>query len=338
MRILDGLAELPVLVAPMAGGPTTPALVAAAAKVGSLGFIAGGYRTSDDLAAQVEVTRAQTENFGVNLFVPNSTPIAQMAYRDYRSQLLPIAEHYGVELPSEPRDSDDAWQDKIDLLIAVAPPVVSFTFGIPEKPAIDALHRAGSALAQTVTSAMEAERAVAVGMDILIVQGSGAGGHSGTFSPDAPRAEQPLPDLVREVAAHTSCPIIAGGGIGSARDVAVTLHAGARAVAVGTALLLTPEAGTSATHRRALLEWRDRPTTITHAFTGRPARGIHNSFIDAHQDAPFGYPVLHYLTQPIRRAAAVAGEPENVHLWAGTGFAQATEQPAGEALRALSGT
>ena len=75
---------------------------------------------------------------------------------------------------------------------------------------------------------------------------------------------------------------------------------------------------------------------LTRSFTGRPARGIRNQFIDQHTAlAPAGYPAVHHLTSPIRKAAAAAGEPEAVHLWAGTGYRQATAGAAADVLRDL---
>lgn len=329
-------AELPIFAAPMAGGPTTPSLVVAAANAGGFGFLAGGYLTTEDLAAQITATRARTESFGVNLFVPGGMPVDDAAYRSYRARLAPIADHYGVELPERPVAGDDEWHTKVDLLVEVAPPVMSFTFAIPDVDTIRRLHQAGVVLAQTVTSSDEAMLADEAGMDALVLQAPAAGGHSGTLMPGSSVLDTPLPDLVRQVAARTALRLIAGGGIASANDVEAALTAGASAVSVGTALLLAPEAGTSPTHRRALTELRERSTTITHAFTGRPARGISNTFISEHLDAPLSYPAIHFLTQPIRRAAAAAGEAENVHLWAGINFAKALEQPAAETLRQLA--
>jgi NAD(P)H-dependent flavin oxidoreductase YrpB (nitropropane dioxygenase family) len=144
-----------------------------------------------------------------------------------------------------------------------------------------------------------------------------------------------LVDLLPAVAAVVDLPLLGAGGLGTPADVAAVISAGAEAVMVGTALLLAPESGTSAVHRAALLAG-DRPTTVTRAFTGRPARGLRNAFVEAYDaHAPSGYPALHHLTSPLRRAAAAAGDPEPVNLWAGTGYRRAHERPAAETLRAL---
>ena len=131
-------------------------------------------------------------------------------------------------------------------------------------------------------------------------------------------------------------PIIAAGGLATAADVAAVLSAGADAVAVGTVLLRADEAGTSATHRAAIADPARTGTVRTHAFTGRPARGLRNDFTDRYAGvAPLGYPAVHHLTRPMRAAAAAAGDPERVHLWAGTGYRAATAEPAATILRRL---
>lgn len=329
---------LPVLAAPMAGGPTTADLVVAAAGAGSMGFVAGGYRTADGLAAQVHEVRTRTSRFGVNLFVPAPVPVDRAAYARYRDRLRPEAERLGVELPGEPVEDDDAWRDKLDLLLADPVPVVTLTFAIPDRAAVDALHAAGTIVIQTVTTAGEAERAASAGVDALVVQGCGAGGHSGTLSPAANPEDRPLPGLVAEVRARVALPVVAAGGLGDPAAVAAVIGAGAAAVAVGTALLLTPEAGTSAPHRSALAGPDRGPTVLTRAFSGRPARALRNAFVDSHHGhAPTGYPALHHLTSPIRRAAVAAGDAEHVNLWAGTGYRSAVDRPAAAVLEHLAG-
>jgi NAD(P)H-dependent flavin oxidoreductase YrpB (nitropropane dioxygenase family) len=320
----------------MAGGPTTPDLVLAAADVGSLGFLAAGYLTAEALAEQVARVRAATSAFGVNLFAPNPVPVDPARYAAYRDQLRAVAERYDVELPSEPVEDDDAWRDKIDLLLEQPAPVVSFTFGIPDAAALAALHRAGSLLVQTVTSPDEARRAAVAGVDALAVQASAAGGHSGTLTPEVVPAVVPLPLLVRQVRDAVELPILAAGGVSTRDDLAAVLAAGADAAVVGTALLLAHESGTSPAHRAGLRD-PTRETLVMRAWTGRPARGLPNAFSDAYDAvAPIGYPALHHLTRPIRRAAAAAADPEGVNLWAGTGVRTVREASTAQILTALT--
>ncbi|WP_431968313.1 nitronate monooxygenase [Actinacidiphila sp. bgisy160] len=330
--------DTPVLAAPMAGGPTTPALVAAAARAGGLGFLAGGYRTAAALAEQIAAVRPSGMPFGVNLFAPNPVPVDPGAFRRYARAIAPDAGTHGVDtLTAEIVEDDDHWADKVDLLLSAPVPVVSFTFGIPRASVVSALRAAGSLVVQTVTSAAEARAAAEAGADVLAAQASAAGGHSGTLTPQRIPAAVPLEDLLGEVRAAVSLPLVAAGGLATPAAVAGALHAGADAVMVGTVLMRADEAGTSSPHRAALADPARTGTVVTRAFTGRPARALRNDFTDRHTDAaPAGYPALHHLTSPMRKAAAAAGDQERIHLWAGTGHRHATEEPAERILRRLA--
>jgi NAD(P)H-dependent flavin oxidoreductase YrpB (nitropropane dioxygenase family) len=326
----------PVVAAPMAGGPTTSSLVLAAASAGSLGFLAGGYLSAEALGEQIVAVRRHTSRYGVNLFAPNPVPVDPEQYDEYRHRIGPEATRYGVELPAEPVEDDDAWHDKVALLVRMPVPVVSFTFGVPDAESVASLRAVGSRLVQTVTSVEEARLASGAGVDALAVQASVAGGHSGTFTPESIPADRPLAELVADVRAEVDLPLLGAGGIASADDVRRTLAAGAEGAVVGTALLLAHEAGTSDAHRAGLLD-HDRETAVMRAWTGRPARGLRNSFSDAYDaGAPVGYPAVHHLTRPIRRAAAAEADAERVNLWAGTGFRTARQAPAAEILRGLA--
>ncbi|KUI23656.1 nitronate monooxygenase family protein [Mycobacterium sp. GA-2829] len=329
--------RLPVIAAPMAGGATTTAMVIAAAGAGSLGLLAAGYKKPDALQAEIATVRAASVPFGVNVFAPNPVPIDAEDYRRYAAALQPDADRYGLTLPGEPIDDDDAFAAKIDLLRADPVPIVSFTFGLPDIDVIRGLQRAGTTVVQTVTSADEAEAAAAAGVDMLAVQASVAGGHSGTFTPDRMPTPLTLTELVGQIATTTRLPVIAAGGLATAADVAAVLHSGAVAAAVGTVLLRAEESGASATHKAALADPSRTGTVLTRAFTGRPARGLRNGFIDRFEaSAPLGYPAIHHLTSPLRKAAAAAGEADLVHLWAGTGYRHAAEQPTAAILTGLA--
>lgn len=330
----------PVLAAPMAGGATTPELVVAAGRVGSLGLLAAGYKDVDTLCAQVDSVRATGVPFGVNLFAPNPVPIDPEAYRAYARLLQPEADAYGISLDATAlREDDDWWQEKVSALTKDPVPVVSFTFGIPSADVIAAFAKAGTLTIQTVTTATEARQAADAGIDMLVVQASAAGGHSGTLTPATLPPEIPLSDLIAQVRAAVPLPIIGAGGISRPEHVSSALAAGAQAVSVGTALLRSDESGASAIHRSALVDPTLTSTVVTRAFTGRPARALRTRFTDTFGDvAPLGYPAVHHLTGTLRKAAAAAGDADRVHLWAGTGFAEAQAAPVAEILRRLAST
>jgi NAD(P)H-dependent flavin oxidoreductase YrpB (nitropropane dioxygenase family) len=331
--------DVPVIAAPMAGGPGNTDLVIAAARAGSLGFVAGGYKTPEAFAAEITTVAAAGVPFGVNLFAPNPVPVDPAAFRRYADLMAAEAQRYDVTVDATaPTEDDDRWHDKLDVLRAHPVPLVSFTFGIPASADIDLLRGTGALLVQTVTNAEEAKAAAAAGVDALTVQAVVAGGHSGTLTPTRPLPDVPLPELVAAIRSAVDLPVIAAGGLATPDAVATAIGAGAEAVAVGTVLLRSDEAGTSAIHRAALADPARTSTVLTHAFTGRPARALRNEFTDRYGDvAPYGYPALHHLTSGMRKAAAAAGDPERVHLWAGAGFREATEEPVAAILTRLAG-
>ncbi len=336
-RLLDS--TLPIVAAPMAGGPTTPALVRAVADAGGFGLLAGGYKTPDVLASEIAEVRAHTSCLGVNLFVPGANEPDRDAFGAYAAELRSEAEVYGIGLDSEPVSDDDWWPQKLALLVVDPVPLVSLTFALPDAADVAALQRAGTAVLATVTTPTEARDARAIGVDGLVVQGAGAGGHSGTHDPNRPPAPIPTDLLVRDVRAAVELPVIATGGVDGPASVHALLCAGADAVAVGTLLLRTDEAGTSSTHRAALADDTFPETVLTHAFTGRPARALRNGFIDRHHaTAPVGYPAVHHLTRALRQAAARAGDTDRLHLWAGTGYRSTPTGPASDVVRWLAGT
>ncbi|MGJ3508726.1 nitronate monooxygenase [Enemella sp. A6] len=336
-RLLN--APLPIVAAPMAGGPTTPELVTAVTEAGGFGFLAGGYRTPDALAADIARVRGRTDRFGVNLFAPGASNFDRQAFHRYVEELQTEADAHDIELDPEPVVDDDHWDDKLRLLIEQPVPVVSLTFALPDPATITALRRAGSRVLATVTTPEEAREAQTAGVDGLIVQGPSAGGHSATFDPARPLDEVSTGSLVRDVRSVVTLPLIAAGGVDGPVAVRELLDAGAEAVAVGTLLLRTDEAGTSATHRSALADPAFTETVITRAFTGRPARALRNGFTDRHTDSAINaYPAVHHLTRELRQAAGRRGDTERLHLWAGTGYRNAPTGRAADVIGWLSDT
>ncbi|WP_188550766.1 NAD(P)H-dependent flavin oxidoreductase [Sediminivirga luteola] len=333
-RLLDS--RLPIVAAPMAGGPTTTALAAAVSRAGGFPFLAGGYKSVDALRSEIEEMRGLDAPFGVNLFVPEGRSPDLSAFTGYAGRLQPEADEFGLQLDPAPVWDDDSWDAKLELLLSLQVPVVSLTFGLPDQSDIAALQLSGARVLATVTTPEEARAAQQAGADGLVVQGPGAGGHSAIHDPGCLPAEVPTAELVGQISVATGLPVVGAGGVDGPVSFRAVLDAGAEAVAVGTLLLRTDEAGTSPTHRAALAEGT-RETVLTRAFTGRPARALRNGFIDRHQDAaPVGYPAVHHLTRALRQAAGAAGDAERLHLWAGTGYRQARTGPAGEVIRWLA--
>jgi nitronate monooxygenase len=316
---------VPVVGAPMAGGPGTPALAAAVSNAGGLGFLASGYVSSERFADDIVAARALTTGpLGVNLFVPQPSVADYVQLNHYAGELDQLAEHYNVEVGRPRFGDDDSWQQKLEVVADVRPEVVSFTFGAPSPDVLRWFGALGILLFITVTSAYEAGVAVAAGADGLIVQGPDAGGHRGTFAPDMSPGTESLGELLGRISSAHDVPLIAAGGLSTAQDVAGVLRWGAVAAQIGTALLLSDEAGTNAAHRAALQNPQFDKTVVTRAFSGRYARGLENDFTRLLGEvAPLGYPEVNQMTTPIRRAAVAIDDPHGTNLWAGTAYRKA---------------
>jgi nitronate monooxygenase len=325
--------EHPIVQAPLAGGPSTPALAAAVSGAGGLGFLAAGYKTVDVVATDIEAMRGLTDRpFGVNLFAPPGDPAEREPIERYATSLCDEAERYGVAA-GRPRHDDDGWADKLALVASQRVAVVSFTFGCPPPETVARLQEDGVAVWVTVTTPAEAVSARAAGADALVVQGVEAGGHRGSFDDSAP-GEIGLLALIQLVSSAVDADLVATGGLATGRSIAAVLAAGACAAQLGSAFMLTTEAATSAAHREALAG--DTGTALTRAFTGRTARGLVNRFMTEHgADAPGGYPEVHYVTAPLRAAARERGDAGGLNLWAGQAHALAQEVPAAELVARL---
>jgi nitronate monooxygenase len=330
----------PIIQAPMAGGPSTPALTAAVTNAGGFGFLAAGYKRVETVKAEIQRTRELTDKpFGLNLFVPSQPTQNADAVAWYVEWLQPEAAMHDARLGAA-RHDDDAWEDKLALAISERVPVLSFAFGCPSRDVIERLHQHGIAVWVTVTELHEAITAEAAGADALVVQGIEAGGHRGSFADEDGQGEVGLLALLQLCRHRVRVPLVATGGIGDGAGVAAVLAAGARAAAIGTGFLRCPEAATNLPFRGVLARATQEPirTAVTRAFTGRRARGLVNRFLTAHtREAPSAYPEINYVTQPLRAAAIAAGDAEQLNLWAGQAHALTEERPAAELLERWAG-
>jgi nitronate monooxygenase len=331
--VLDRV-ELPIVLAPLAGGPSTPALTATVSEAGGLGLLATGYLSAAQTGDAIAKTRELTSRpFGINLFVPGTGPSDPRTYADYIEGLRAWANARRLPVGS-PEYNDDDWDAKLELAAAHPVSLVTFTFGCPDAATFALLRDAGSETWVTVTSPDEARQAEAAGADALVVQGAEAGGHRASFVDHAGLEPISLLPLLQEVRRAVRIPLVATGGLATGEGVAAVLAAGARAAQLGTAFMLCPEAGTSSAHRDAIAS--DEPTELTRAFSGRLARGIRNGFMTEHVGAPVAYPEIHYVTAPLRRRAREQGDADTINLWAGEAHALAQAVPAAEVVARIA--
>jgi nitronate monooxygenase len=330
--------DVPVIQAPMGGGPTTPELVSEVCEAGGLGSVAGGYLTPDALESDIAAVRRLTSRpFAVNVFAPHDAEVTESEVEAALERLAPYLDELGLDPPELPTSTSPDLDGQLQVLLDTRPDVVSFTFGLIPASAVDALHHHGAVLIGTATSVAEAHALAAAGVDVVCAQGIEAGAHRGTFATPADQAAIGLTALVPAIRAAVDLPVVAAGGLMDGAAIAAVLTLGADAAQLGTAFLLCPEAGTHPTHRDAIRDAAAESTVITTALTGRPARSITNRIIDELGDAPVPpYPVMNALTSALRRAAMDQGRADLTSLWAGQGVAKATETPARELVRRLA--
>lgn len=333
--------EFPIVQAPMAGGWTTPALVSAVSEAGGLGTLAGGRITAEELRGQIEETRRRTGRpFGVNFLVP--APEAP-GPDDFAALIVLRRIRVRLGLPPEPppQAREPATPgEALEIALAARVPVISFAMGSPA-PYVERAHAAGALVVATATTVAEAEEVAAAGADVVVAQGSEAGGHRSTFAPGK-ADELPLVGtmaLVPAVVDAVRVPVLAAGGIMDGRGIVAALALGAVGVQLGTRFLLATESGTPPSYRRRLLEADETGTVVTDVYSGRPARGVRNAFARAFQESgarPLAYPRQGAAAADIYRAS-LADDGDWATLFAGQGLHLARrEQPASEIVRELA--
>jgi nitronate monooxygenase len=328
--------RVPVIQAPMGGGPTTPGLVAAVCNAGGLGSVAAAYLSPEQIDREIATVRTLTDRpFAVNLFSRDpDRPLegevdAVVEWLGRQHQRLGIAP---PELPKVPQHDFDA---QLDAILAHPVPIVSFTFGLLPPARVEQMRQRGIYVMGTATTVREAQALEAAGCDAVVAQGSEAGAHRGTFLSPAARAMVGTVALVPQVADAVGIPVIASGGIMDGRGIVAALALGAAAVQMGTAFLACDEAGTTPAHRRAVLSAEEDQTVVTEAFSGRAARGLSNRFVEEFDAAglrPLSYPWQNALTRDARRAAAAAGDAGALALWAGQGLRVPQARPAAQLM------
>ena len=321
----------PLVLAPMAGGPSTPALCAAVSEAGGLGSYGAAYLAPGKLREEIRAIRALTSApFAINLFADEGSQADERGVRAAQDAVARYRAELGLP-PPPPPPAPVALHDAFAVLLEERVPAFSFTFGIPPREMLDACRSAGIATMGTATTVAEARALEEAGVDAIFAQGAEAGGHRGTFDREADPPLIGTMALLPQVVDAVRTKVIAAGGIMDGRGFAAALALGASAVSLATAFLRCPEAGTSQPYRAALKEARDDATVITRAFSGRAARGLANRFTREMSGAPLApYPAQNALTREIRALAAKRGDSSLLSLWAGQAAALAREMPARE--------
>ena len=315
----------PIIQAPMAGGWTTPELVAAVCNAGGLGVLAGARISPDKLRDDIRAVKTRTDRpFGVNfLLAPpeqgnEDVVTAQRFLNRFREELdLPPGETE-LELPSSPLE------EQLEIVFEERVPVLSTALGDPTRMVEDA-HTAGCKVVSMVTTVEEAVRVVEGGADVVVAQGAEAGGHRSAFEV-GPDGEVPLIGtlaLVPQVVDAVDVPVVAAGGISDGRGLLAALALGASGAQLGTRFLVARESGVHPAYRKRLLDATETHTVVTRAFSGRPARGLRNRFAEEYARAgaePLAWPLQSLAAGDIYGASQAADNSEYSPLFAGQGL------------------
>lgn len=333
--------ELPILQSPMVG-VSTPRLAAAVSNAGGLGSIGIGASNVEQARAMLRETAALTDKpFNVNLFC--HAPAVQDRGREteWLNVLSPFFAEFDAAVPTSLREIytsfvEDA--DMLQMLLEERPAVVSFHFGLPPQPVIDALKDAGIVLLCCVTCLAEAQQAERAGVHALVAQGYEAGGHRGVFDPQHD-CEMGTLALVRVLTEACQLPVIAAGGIMDGAGIKAVLQLGASAAQLGTAFILCPESSANAAYRETLQGPRAHQTRVTRVISGRPARGMVNrNFTDLETNtlALPDYPIAYDANKALNAAATAKANSDFAVQWAGQGAPLARSMPAATLVALLA--
>ncbi|NKJ47172.1 nitronate monooxygenase [Burkholderia sp. SG-MS1] len=315
--------RVPVVQAPMAGGATTPAMVAAVSNAGGLGFLAGAALSPEKIASEVAAIRALTDRpFGANLFVLEPAAPDDATVRRALAVIDPLRADLGLP-PGQPleRYAPD-FRAQLDMLIELRVPVASFTFGLLSADDVTRLHANDLYVIGTATHVAEGVAWRDAGADAIAAQGAEAGAHRGTFIGAFEDALIGTMALVPQLVDATALPVLAAGGIMDGRGIVAALALGAQAAMMGTAFLTCHESAIPQAWKTRVRTMSDTSTSVTRAITGRHARGIRNPLMQRLSEtieriAP--YPVQNALTQELRQSAGSAQNADYLSLWSGQG-------------------
>jgi nitronate monooxygenase len=316
---------LPVIQAPMAGGITTPQLVAAVANQGGVGSFGFAYSAPEKIHADLVAAQSLTSGpINANFFVfsPVCLPgdqIQKNAMQALRS--MGVDGVRSLTIPAEPFYPN--LMEQLEPIWNARPAILSFHFGLPPEGVIEKAHALGIAVGISATSLEEALAIESAHADFIVAQGIEAGGHRGQFDLQAKDEALSTLALTAQLAKHCHTPIVAAGGIMNGAQIQNALAKGAQAAQLGTAFLCCDESGTPPSYRDYLLHKQDRPTTLTKAFSGRLARGLENTFTRTMQtQVTLPFPIQNTLTGPLRQWASAQNNAEYQSLWAGTAYEQ----------------
>ncbi len=325
--------EHPIIQAPMAGAQDS-ALAIAVARAGGLGSLPCAMLSVDQIREQAGLFRQATDRpLNLNFFCHQDQRLEPEAVQGWRLRLMPYYQEYGLDPNQElPKASRAPFSSAhADLLDELRPEVVSFHFGLPSPDLLERVKQAGALTMASATTVAEAIWLQEHGADVIIAQGSEAGGHRGLFLGENVSTQVGSLALLPQIADAVDKPVIAAGGIADGRGIAAAFALGACAAQIGTAYLFCPESKISELHRKALNNSTSDGTAITNLFSGRPARSIRTRLMDEIGPLDASAPVFPHAgsaLSPLRIEAEKQGRSDFTSLWSGQAASLGRRLPA----------
>ncbi len=347
----------PFVMGPMAGF-TTDEMVIETCNAGGIGSISAARMQPDDIRRAYKNIASKTKNapFAINLFIPTNDQNTLHETTGTRQKVQEVVHIVAenlidtntspVKLPEFPH-----YNEQIETVLELKPAIFSWTFGIPSEVIIERAKRSGIKLIGTATSVPEAVALLNVEVDAIVLQGSEAGGHRGSFlTPDNYTVDNNTTGLLSLLTTARqvlpSVPLIAAGGIVNKVSAQSAFTCGSSAVQCGTAFLVSNESTViPKVHKELLLapyklrqKLKDsnrnvtldevieayKPTGLTRAYTGKPARSIYTEFMKLMRDKvsndTLPWTIQDKLTMPVVKQAAAAEKWEYMQLWAGQSY------------------
>lgn len=317
-------------------------VVAAVSRAGGFGVLGGSMFTPESLEAELRWIDDHVDGkpYGVDILVPEhqfdtgGMTIAQLAEHlpaEHREFLARLLADYDVDLRLDsghsdvpPGTSPEVGQELMDVAFKHPIRLIANALGIAPDWMIQRGKEAGVAVAALVGAKEHALRQVAAGVDVIVAQGTEAGGHCGEVS-----TLVVVPEVVRAVREVRDVPVLAAGGIMTGAQMAGCMAMGAAGVWTGSVWLATPESEVSETFRQKMVAAGSRDTIRSKARTGKPSRQLRSAWHEAWEgpESPgsLPLPLMSILSTPafssIDRAAdgGNAKARELVSYWVGQG-------------------
>ena len=334
--------QYPILQGPFGGNLSSVKLAATVSNMGGVGGY-GAYTLTPGEIIQLnkDLREATNKPYNINLWVSDTDvtgAIADARFEKAKALFKPYFDELGLDLPEQPIAQPSRFDNQVQAILDIRPPVFSFTFGIPSADILEQCRKQRIVTAGAATTLDEALALEAAGVDIIIASGFEAGGHRPSFLAPAEMSLTGTFVLVQQIKDRVHIPVIAAGGIATGKGIAAALALGADGVQVGTAFLACEESGAPQFHRDLLFSDQAKYSVLTRAFSGRLGRGLMNRIAGDMKDKEkdlLPFPLQRLFMGALRQRAIDQKKWELILVWSGQIASLLTHRVAADLMNAL---